>query len=86
MQETRRVSREEGKIESSIEYILELLEDIADVPSSLREQIEAQTDLDILKQWRKLAAKCEIIEEFQEKAELYKDCCHFVKKDKKLRK
>ncbi len=70
VQETRRVSREEGKIESSIEYILELLEDIADVPSSLREQIEAQTDLDILKQWRKLAAKCEIIEEFQEKAEL----------------
>lgn len=64
------MSREEGKIESSIEYILELLEDIADVPSSLREQIEAQTDLDILKQWRKLAAKCEIIEEFQEKAEL----------------
>lgn len=78
VQETRRISREEGKvegrlegkIEDRVEAIIELLEDIGDVPTLLREQIEAQTDLDVLKKWHKLAARCETIEEFQEKVTL----------------
>lgn len=70
VQETRRISREEGKIEGKIEDVLELLEDIADVPFALRIRIEAENDLGVLKQWHKIAAKCETIEEFQEKAKL----------------
>lgn len=70
VQETRRISHEEGRIRGKIEAVLELLEDIADIPSSLKKQIEVQTDLDVLKQWHKLAAKCETLEEFQEKAGL----------------
>lgn len=70
VQETRRVSREEGKIEGKIEDIIELLEDISELPDSFKRQIESQTDLEVLNQWFKIAAKCETIEEFQEKANL----------------
>lgn len=74
VQETRRVSREEGKvegkIEGKIEDIIELLEDISELPDSLRQQIESQTNLEVLNQWFKIAAKCQGVEEFQRKANL----------------
>lgn len=74
VQETRRVSREEGKvegkIEGKIEDIIELLEDISELPDSLRQQIESQTNLEVLNQWFKIAAKCQSVEEFQRKANL----------------
>ena len=47
--------------------ILELLEEYGEVPNSLRRQIEAETDMDTLKRWLKLAARVDSIEEFQEK-------------------
>ena len=84
VQETRRVSREEGrlagkaegiiegriegKIEGKIEDILELLNDIGTVPDDLKQTIEAETDVNTLSTWLKLAAKVESIEEFRKKA------------------
>lgn len=74
VQETRRVSREEGKIEGKlegkIEYILELLNDIDTVPDNLKDQIQSQTDLDTLNTLFKLATKSDSIEDFQAKAKL----------------
>ena len=68
VQETRRISREDGKIEGKIEAILELLEYIGTVPDDLKQVIEAKTNSNTLSTWHKLAAKAESIEEFREKA------------------
>ena len=73
VQETRRISREEGrlvgkaegKIEGKIEAILELLNDIGTVPDDLKQTIEAETDANTLSTWHKLAARVESIEEFR---------------------
>ena len=54
------VGRKEGKIED----ILELLEDLGDIPKELREKIEKQEDMITIKAWLKLAAKAESIEQF----------------------
>ena len=72
VQETRRMSREEGraegKKEGKAESILNLLEDLAPIPEKLRAYIYQTTDLDLLRSWLKLAAKAESIEEFCQKA------------------
>ena len=72
VQETRRVSREEGRLvgkaEGKIEDILELLEDSGTVPDDLKQTIEAETDVNTLSTWHKLAARVESIEEFRKKA------------------
>lgn len=74
VQETRRVSREEGKtegkIEGKIEAVLDILSNIATVPPTLQEKIQAVTDLDKLTSLLKLAAKVHSIEEFETTAKL----------------
>lgn len=66
VQETRRISKAEGKIEC----ILDLLNDIGTVPINLKNQIQSETNLDNLNTLFKLAAKSNSIEEFQAKAKL----------------
>lgn len=66
LKEERDEGRVEGKIEGKVESILELLEDLGDVSEELRDKIEEQEDLAILKVWHKLAAKAESIEQFME--------------------
>lgn len=51
-------------IYSSINYILELLGELGEIPPSLKEEITAQKDEAILRTWLKLAAKAESMEEF----------------------
>lgn len=58
--------RNDGRIEGRIESVLELLEDLGEIPKELREKIEEQEDIDIIKAWHKLAAKSESIEQFIE--------------------
>ena len=60
----------EGKAEGKAEYVLDLLEDLGEVPVGLRERILSETDLGLLNQWHKQAAKAETIREFIEKAGL----------------
>jgi len=55
----------EGKIEGKAEDILELLEEHGQVPQKLREAVLCQQELIVLKQWLKLAAKVDTIEEFE---------------------
>lgn len=59
--------RLDGKIEGKIEDILELLGEIGVVSDDLIEKISAETDLERIKNWLKLAARVNSIEEFQEK-------------------
>ncbi len=55
----------EGKTEGKAEDILMFLEEMGSVPSSLREKILAQQDLNLLSRWLKLAAKAENLQEFE---------------------
>lgn len=68
VQETRRVSKEEGKAEGKAEDTLELLSDLGTVPEELRRTIMETTDLEKLKIWLRLAAKADDLEQFREKA------------------
>ena len=58
--------RREGKIEGKIEDIIELLEELGEPSEMLRKQIMAQTDIQVLSRWIKIAAKSESIGEFEE--------------------
>lgn len=49
------------------EDILELLEHLGEVPQLLRDKVMTQMDLEILKDWFKLAIKAESITEFEKK-------------------
>ena len=70
VQETRRVSRAEGKAEGKAELILDFLEELKAVPEDLKTRIMAEQDLEKLKAWAKLAVKAASLEEFREKAGL----------------
>ncbi len=58
---------EAGLAQGKAESILELLEELGDIPEELRLKITTQADLDILKKWLKSAAKASSVEEFMEK-------------------
>ena len=60
-EEIARDSKAEGRAEAT----LELLEDYGEIPEELRKIVMEQTDLNILKEWLKAAAKAESIKEFE---------------------
>ena len=62
VQETRRISRAEGKAEA----ILELLQEYGSVPEELKEKIMKEQDMDRLGRWLKLAARAKSVEQFAE--------------------
>lgn len=57
-------AKEEGKAEGKAEAILDLLGDYDLVPESIEEKIKAETNMDQLKKWLKIAAKVDSIQEF----------------------
>ena len=57
--------RLEGKMEGKIEDILELLEELGQVPPRITEMISSQDSIDVLSRWFKSAAKAESIAEFE---------------------
>ena len=64
VQETRRISKAEGKAED----VLELLAELGAVSEELRRTVMETRDLEKLKTWLKLAAKTECVEQFQRQA------------------
>jgi hypothetical protein len=52
------------RIEERCQVIIELLEELGYVSEKLQTIIRQQKDLDVLKKWCKLAAKCNTIDEF----------------------
>ena len=67
VQETRRISREEGREEARValvEAILELLADKGSISEKAEEKIKEETDLEVLKKWLKQAARVPSVEEF----------------------
>lgn len=70
VQETRRISRAEGKAEGKAEAILELLSDLGKIPETVKEDILQEKDLSLLTKWLKTAARAESVEQFLEVMEL----------------
>lgn len=64
VQETRRISKAEGKAED----VLVLLAELGAVSEELRRTVMETKDLEKLKTWLKLAAKTESVEQFQRQA------------------
>ena len=58
------IGKDAGKAEGKAEDVLDLLEDLGEIPVGLREKILSETDLALLNQWHKLAAKAGTIQEF----------------------
>lgn len=63
--EGRIEGRNEGKLESKIEDILELLEDLGQVPQRIVELIKAEDNMHVLNRWLKSAARAGSIAEFE---------------------
>ena len=66
LEELLKTERNEGKAEGKMEGILDLLEDLGEVPDDLRVMIEEETSLSKLRSWLKAAAKAESIHQFRE--------------------
>ncbi len=52
---------------AQIRSILDLLEDFGEIPSSVLERLQAESDSDKLRTWHKLAARTGSMEEFAQK-------------------
>ena len=58
-----------GDIIRSRQDILDLLEDLGDIPKDIQSRIDAEKDVQILRQWHKAAAKAVSFDAFREKME-----------------
>lgn len=71
LREEKQEGRLEGRIEATREAVFELLEDLGELPDSLRDRMEGLEELGDLKFLFKLAAKTDSIQNFVEDAEKY---------------
>jgi hypothetical protein len=58
--------RAEGRIEGKVTSILEILSDLGDVPENLKARIEAEKNLETLKDYLKKAARAKSLDQFLE--------------------
>lgn len=58
---------EDGKAEGKAEAILEILGELGKIPAALNRTVLEQQDLNILREWLKLAVRAETVEEFAAK-------------------
>ena len=59
-----------GKLKGKIDSLLEILQELGDVPEVLQTRIKSEKDLQVLTSWLKAAARADSVEEFQAKAGL----------------
>lgn len=57
----------EGRISESKDTLLLFLQNLGTVPKVLSDQIEEQGDLDVLKEWIRMAFQSKSVEEFAKK-------------------
>ena len=63
----RQEGREAGIIQGKIEDILELLEELGNIPKQLLQRISIETNSEVLSKWHKYAAKASSFAEFEAK-------------------
>ena len=61
----RNEGREEGRLRGMIDAILELLEELGQVPQRIVELITEEDNMSVLSRWHKSAAKVTSITEFE---------------------
>ena len=59
--------RQEGLIEGKVESIMELLEELGNIPKQLIQRISNETNSEVLSKWHKYAAKASSFAEFEAK-------------------
>lgn len=67
MYEEYRMIREDARMETTQDNILELLEELGEIPAALEEKVRGQEERLVLRKWHKLAAKVASIKEFESK-------------------
>lgn len=65
MYEEYRMVRDDAKMEMIQGDILDLLEELGEIPVALMKTVREQEEMRILKKWHKLSAKADSIEEFE---------------------
>ena len=65
----REEAKEEGVRLGTVNNIMDFLEDLGEIPETLKSKIMQEEKPDVLRRWLKLAAKAETIEEFEKKIE-----------------
>ncbi len=68
-EEMLREEKQEGRLETKREDILELLEDLGTIPDELRDRIAGIENLEVLKVLHKIAARADSFHTFEEKME-----------------
>ena len=68
MKRERQLEKAAGEVVGKAESVLELLEDLGKIPKELRERILSESNLPVLKQWLKAAAKSESLQDFLDQA------------------
>lgn len=63
--------REEGREEERAEAVIELLEEVGELPGALRQLIMGQKDIEVLRRWHRFAARAQSIEEFEKAVGIY---------------
>ena len=63
-EEGRAEGRAQGITEGRIDILLSILEDLGEISGELEGKIREETDPEIIKEWCRIAAKCESIPEF----------------------
>ena len=75
-EEMLREEKLEGRLEATKENILELLEDLGEIPDGLRDKIAGLEELEDLKVLHKIAASAHSLYAFEEEAEKYLSLIH----------
>ena len=70
-EEMLREEKQEGRLEATQESVLELLEELGEIPCELQKKIQNLESIEVLKSLHKLAARADSLHTFEEKAEVY---------------
>jgi hypothetical protein len=63
--------KQEGRLEATQESVLELLEELGEIPCELQKKIQKLESIEALMSLLKLAARADSLHTFEEKAEVY---------------
>lgn len=63
--------KQEGRLEATQESVLELLEELGEIPCDLQKKIQKLESIEALMSLLKLAARADSLHTFEEKSEVY---------------
>ena len=63
--------KQEGRLEATQESVLEILEELGEIPCELQKKIQKLESIEALMSLLKLAARADSLHTFEEKAEVY---------------